>query len=65
MARRRTGKKQPPTVHKAIGTSRPRGRIDRLFGLLANKGLLASKRPRPASIEEINEAIERGWAGEK
>ncbi len=38
---------------------RPTGRIDAFLGLLAGKTR------RVATIEEINEAATRGWAGEK
>jgi AbrB family looped-hinge helix DNA binding protein len=42
-----------------VKAARPSGRIDRLFGVLAGR---TSKK---ATLEEINEAIEKGWAGEE
>lgn len=43
-------------VLKAV---RPKGRIDQVFGILAGRT------SKVATIEEMNEAIEKGWAGEK
>ncbi|CUS43116.1 hypothetical protein MGWOODY_Smn3629 [hydrothermal vent metagenome] len=34
------------------------GKISKVFGILKREG------QRPVSIEEMNEAIEAGWAGE-
>jgi len=42
-----------------VKAARPAGKIDRLFGVLAGR---TSKK---ATLEEIHEAIEKGWAGEK
>jgi antitoxin PrlF len=42
-----------------VRAARPSGKIDRLFGALAGR---TSKK---ATLEEINEAIEKGWAGEE
>lgn len=42
-----------------VKAARPFGKIDRLFGVLAGR---TSKK---ATLEEIHEAIERGWAGEE
>ena len=38
--------------------SRPKGKIDAFFGSLKREG------QRPVSIEEMNEVIAKGWAGQ-
>ena len=43
-------------VLKAV---RPKGKIDQVFGILAGRT------SKIATVEEMNEAIEKGWAGEK
>lgn len=40
-----------------IRATRPTGGIEDFFGMLKREG------QRPVSIEEMNEAIEKGWAG--
>lgn len=53
------------TVHKLpngrieVGAARPKGKISDVFGILKREG------QRPVSIEEMNEAIAAGWAGER
>lgn len=42
-----------------VRAARPSGKIDSFLGLLAGKT------NKVATIEEINEAAARGWAGEK
>jgi hypothetical protein len=60
MAQKHAGKKPTPKPRKDTRIApRSRVQIDRIFGLLARK------RQKPATMAEINEAIERGWAGEK
>lgn len=52
------------TVHKLpngrieVAAARPDGNISDAFGLLKREG------QRPISIDEMSEAIVRGWAGE-
>ena len=41
----------------AISALQPKGSIESFFGILAGKT------DKVATIEEMNEAIERGWAG--
>lgn len=41
-----------------IRAVRPKGKISDFFGSLKREG------QRPISIEEMNEAIEKGWAGQ-
>jgi antitoxin PrlF len=48
-----------PDGRLSVRAARPTGSIDKLIGLLAGKTT------KVATIEEINEAIEAGWAGEK
>ncbi len=48
-----------PNGQGLVRAARPSGKIDDFIGLL--KG----KRKKVASLEEIHEAAERGWAGEK
>jgi AbrB family looped-hinge helix DNA binding protein len=48
-----------PDGRLSVRAARPTGSIDKLFGLLAGKTT------KVATIEEINEAIEAGWAGEE
>jgi bifunctional DNA-binding transcriptional regulator/antitoxin component of YhaV-PrlF toxin-antitoxin module len=48
-----------PDGRGLIRAARPTGRIQDFFGVLAGKT------KKVASIEEINEAAARGWAGEK
>jgi len=43
---------------KASRTERPKGTIDDFIGMLAGKT------KKVATLEEIDEAIERGWAGQ-
>ncbi|MGC2639797.1 MAG: hypothetical protein WA294_21620 [Acidobacteriaceae bacterium] len=59
MAQKQQGKKPRAAAGRNPNPGTRKHPIDSLFGLLA------SKRRKTASIEEINEAIERGWAGEK
>jgi AbrB family looped-hinge helix DNA binding protein len=40
-----------------IGADKPKGKISDVFGMLKREG------QQPVSIEEMNEAIARGWAG--
>jgi bifunctional DNA-binding transcriptional regulator/antitoxin component of YhaV-PrlF toxin-antitoxin module len=47
-----------PDGRGVIRAARPTGRIEDFFGVLAGKT------KKVATIEEINEAIERGWAGQ-
>lgn len=53
------------TVHKLpngrieVEAARPKGKISDVFGILKREG------QRPVSIEEMNEAIAAGWAGER
>ncbi len=42
-----------------VKAARPSGGIERIFGLLAGRT------SKVATIEEMNEAIEKGWAGQK
>lgn len=42
-----------------VKAARPTGGIERIFGLLAGRSR------KIATVDEINEAIEKGWAGEK
>ena len=48
-----------PDGRGLIRAARPGGTVDRFIGLLAGKT------KRVATIEEINDAAERGWAGRK
>jgi len=55
MAQKHAGKKPTPKPRKDTRIApRSRVQIDRIFGLLARK------RQKPATMAEINEAIERG-----
>ncbi|WP_019832393.1 hypothetical protein [Sphingomonas sp. PR090111-T3T-6A] len=47
-----------PNGRVEIQLARPEGRIADAFGMLKREG------QRPISIDEMNEIIERGWAGE-
>jgi len=47
-----------PDGRAALKAARPTGTIDQLFGLLAEKTT------KVATLEEIADAIEKGWAGE-
>jgi bifunctional DNA-binding transcriptional regulator/antitoxin component of YhaV-PrlF toxin-antitoxin module len=52
------------TVHKLpngrleVEASRPKGKITEAFGMLKREGC------KPVSIDEMNDVIARGWAGE-
>jgi bifunctional DNA-binding transcriptional regulator/antitoxin component of YhaV-PrlF toxin-antitoxin module len=48
-----------PDGRGVIRAARPGGTVDRFIGLLAGKT------KKVATIEEINDAAERGWAGRK
>jgi bifunctional DNA-binding transcriptional regulator/antitoxin component of YhaV-PrlF toxin-antitoxin module len=48
-----------PDGRGVIRAARPGGTVDNFIGLLAGKT------KKVATIEEINEAAERGWAGRK
>jgi bifunctional DNA-binding transcriptional regulator/antitoxin component of YhaV-PrlF toxin-antitoxin module len=48
-----------PEGRAALRAARPSGTIDDFLGLLAGKT------KKTASIDEINEAASRGWAGER
>jgi bifunctional DNA-binding transcriptional regulator/antitoxin component of YhaV-PrlF toxin-antitoxin module len=48
-----------PEGRGLIRAARPGGTVDRFIGLLAGKT------KKVATIEEINDAAERGWAGRK
>lgn len=48
-----------PDGRAALKASRPTGTIDAFLGLLAGKTA------KVATIEEMNDAAARGWAGEK
>jgi len=48
-----------PDGRGIIRAARPTGKIDDFFGVLAGRT------KKVASIEEINEAAARGWAGKK
>ncbi len=47
-----------PDGRGVVRAARPTGKIEDFFGVLAGKA------KKVATIEEINEAIERGWAGQ-
>jgi hypothetical protein len=47
-----------PNGRLQIEASRPKGKISEAFGMLKREG------QKPISIEEMNEAIARGWAGQ-
>ncbi len=47
-----------PNGRAALHAARPTGTIDQLFGILAGRT------SKVATLEEISEAIEKGWAGE-
>ncbi len=47
-----------PSGRVEIRLARPKGRIEDAFGMLKREG------QRPIPIDEMNEIIERGWAGE-
>ena len=47
-----------PDGRGVVRAARPTGKIEDFFGVLAGKT------KKVATIEEINEAIERGWAGQ-
>jgi hypothetical protein len=60
MAQRHAGKKKTSKPREDTRIApRSGAQIDRIFGLLARK------RQKSATLAEIKEAIERGWAGEK
>ena len=42
-----------------VRADKPQGKISDVFGALKREG------QRPVSIEEMNEAIAKGWAGER
>ena len=48
-----------PEGRATLKAAQPTGTIDALFGLLANHTT------KVATLEEIQEAIEAGWAGER
>jgi bifunctional DNA-binding transcriptional regulator/antitoxin component of YhaV-PrlF toxin-antitoxin module len=48
-----------PNGQGLVRAARPTGSIDRFIGLLAGKT------KKVATIEEINEATAKGWAGER
>lgn len=48
-----------PGGRGVVTAARPSGGVERIFGLLAGRTA------KVATLEEINEAIEKGWAGEK
>lgn len=48
-----------PEGRATLRAAQPSGTIDALFGLLANDT------SKVATLEEIQEAIEAGWAGER
>lgn len=48
-----------PGGRGVLKAARPAGKIDQIFGILA------SRTSKIATIEEMNEAIEKGWAGQK
>jgi antitoxin PrlF len=48
-----------PGGRLTITAARPKGRIEDLYGILAGKT------DKVATIEEMNEAIRKGWAGLK
>jgi bifunctional DNA-binding transcriptional regulator/antitoxin component of YhaV-PrlF toxin-antitoxin module len=48
-----------PNGRIEISAARPSGKISEAFGLLKREG------QRAISIEEMNEVIARGWAGEE
>lgn len=47
-----------PDGRLAVRAARPKGSIENFIGMLAGKS------DKIATIEEMNEAIEAGWAGE-